>query len=61
MASKTASSEYSAGARYERAALRTYLERMIAQGCPATQDVYRKVLGWVRRRESRYAKRPGGL
>lgn len=49
---------YSAGARYERAALRKYLERKIKNGeaVPA-----RTILGWVRGRQARYDQKPGGL
>jgi len=72
MSTKKASQEYSAGARYERAAMRTYLERLIrtrelrsSGGQPAAASSfraeYREILAWVLRRQKRYAKRPGGL
>ena len=50
---------YSAGARYERAAMRTYLERKVqAYG---TGSAYGVLLAWVRGRQGRYDKKPGGL
>ena len=54
-----ASPIYSAGARYERAMLRKYLERKIkAYG---TGSSYAVLLSWLRGRQSRYDRRPGGL
>jgi hypothetical protein len=63
MSTKKASQEYSAGARYERAALRMYLERMIRtrELRGSFRAEYREILAWVLRRQKRYAKRPGGL
>jgi len=51
-------SVYSAGARYERAAMRKYLERKINTLHSAE---FALVLKWVRARETRYDKKPGGL
>jgi hypothetical protein len=51
---------YSAGARYERKALRTYLERQVLSN-GAEVNLVTKILKWVRTRQSRYDKRPGGL
>ena len=52
-------SAYSAGARYERKALRAYLERKVkAYG---TGSAYAVLLNWVRGRQGRYDKKPGGL
>ena len=55
----TADQRYSAGARYERQALRTKLERM--RKADATDVTVKNLLQWVRSRESRYNKKPGGL
>ena len=58
-----ASPLYSAGARYERAAVRAYLERKLrsASITEETFFVYESVLKWIKSRQSRYDKRPGGL
>lgn len=69
MATKTAKPEYSAGARYERKALRAYLTRLIGAidremddpGMKRIQVAYQNVLRWVQTREKRYDKKPGGL
>jgi hypothetical protein len=50
---------YSAGARYERKALRVYLERKV-RGY-GIDSAYAILLAWVRGRQSRYEKRLGGL
>jgi hypothetical protein len=50
---------YSAGARYERKAMRAYLERKVKAFGSAS--VYAMLLDWVRRRQSRYEKQRGGL
>lgn len=54
---------YSAGARYERAALRTYLARLIRSKRTFVEDekCYQRVLAWVKKREVRYDKKRGGL
>jgi hypothetical protein len=53
----------SAGARLERAAMRAYLRRQLAQ--PGALDVSKAalqlVLEWVLLRQKRYGPRPGGL
>lgn len=51
---------YSEGARYERAAMRTYLERKINRG-GVMESAWIAALKWVKGRQSRYDKRPGGL
>ena len=48
---------YSAGARYERAALRAKLEREMKR----SPGYYTGLLRWVKSRQSRYNKKPGGL
>ena len=50
---------YSAGARYERAALRKYLERKIKKY--GSGSSYAVLLTWTKGRQSRYDKKPGGL
>jgi hypothetical protein len=50
---------YSAGARYERKAMRAYLERKIKSY--GSGSAYAVLLAWVRGRQSRYEKKPGGL
>jgi hypothetical protein len=50
---------YSAGARYERAAMRAHLERMVKKW--PEDSSYVVMLRWIRGRQSRYDKRPGGL
>jgi hypothetical protein len=56
---------YSAGARYERKALREYLARRIEKYIKAGHDERATqlalVLVWVKTRQSRYDKKPGGL
>lgn len=54
---------YSSGARYERATMREHLERKVKQygTFGNAGEIYAKLLKWVRARESRYSKRPGGL
>ena len=50
---------YSAGARYERKALRAHLERKVkAHGQDSS---YARVLAWVKGRQVRYEKKSGGL
>jgi len=51
---------YSAGARYERAALRKHLERKVKKGS-ILESAYIAMLKWVKGRQSRYDKKPGGL
>jgi len=55
---------YSAGARYERKALRTHLEKKL-KACDGRdvpqREVYELELKWVRTRQARYDKKPGGL
>lgn len=59
--------EYSAGARYERKAVREYLARLLkaenAQFVPSQRitELLRRALRWVRTRQTRYDNRPGGL
>lgn len=50
---------YSAGARYERKALRIKLERGLKRD--PFDAVYKALLQWVRSRQARYEKRTGGL
>lgn len=62
---------FSAGARYERKAVREYLERKLKRW-KLTSDrmgigsygpelaLYQRALRWVRTRERRYSRRPGG-
>lgn len=50
---------YSAGARYERKALREKLERGLKRD--PFDVVYKYLLQWVKGRQARYDKRPGGL
>lgn len=66
--SRTAKHEFSAGARYERKAIRAYLERYIKRlhhsdtmGALVTGNAMKSVLTWVRGRQSRYDKKEGGL
>ncbi len=54
------SSVYSAGARYERASLRKHLERKVKKG-GVLESAYILTLKWVKGRQARYDKRPGGL
>ncbi len=75
MATKAFKQEFSAGARYERKALRTYLKRKIhaipdiRRHTPPNLRIRRmsryqalcQALTWVRGRQSRYDKRKGGL
>lgn len=50
---------YSAGARYERKAVRVYLERKVkAYGRDSS---YAVLLAWMRSRQTRYDKKAGGL
>lgn len=69
MATKTAKPEFSAGARYERKALRNYLTRKINKldlGMPTVgyskhmQDL-QDILKWVTTRQKRYDQKSGGL
>lgn len=64
------SSEYSAGARYERKALRDYLTRRAhalavrvnqLKPIPSALNGLEGALRWVKTRQRRYDKRPGGL
>ena len=54
----TKSPAYSAGARYERKALRAYLTRLMNDGKPVRVS---DLLEWVNKRRERYEKKPGGL
>jgi hypothetical protein len=56
---KKASTEYSAGARYERAALRAYLRRVL-RNYPESA-VSERILAWVVSRQKRYDSKAGGL
>lgn len=51
-------SVYSAGARYARAAMRRYLQRLL-KAMPSSEVDH--ILKWVQTREKRYDKKPGGL
>jgi hypothetical protein len=62
MESKKAHPAFSAGARYERAAVRKYLRRLMKQGpTPDALAVIDTVVRWVLTRERRYGPRKGGL
>ena len=52
---------FSAGARYERAAMRSHLERLAKQNGDSHGAIIEQILEWVRTRQSRYDKKPGGL
>lgn len=55
---------YSAGARYERAAFRSYVRRRIRRWEDQSEVVaaeLEEVEAWILKRQSRYDKRPGGL
>lgn len=59
---KKANPAFSAGARYERKALRLYLRRRCRTSCaPSSRDMLNDVLAWVLARETRYGKKAGGL
>jgi hypothetical protein len=55
-----ADQKYSAGARFERKAMREYLERKVQRG-GVLESAYIATLHWVKGRQSRYDKKPGGL
>lgn len=67
---KKLTSAHSAGARYERAAILTFLRRRLQD---AAETVHRwgddgrrsreveAIIAWVRERQKRYRARPGGL
>ena len=50
---------YSAGARFERKAMREAIARWM-KAVPE-EPLYRAILKWIKARESRYSKKPGGL
>jgi hypothetical protein len=54
----TKSPAYSAGARYERKALKAYLTRKLNDGKPIRVS---DLLEWISARRERYEKKPGGL
>jgi hypothetical protein len=53
----------SAGARLERSSFRIYLKNKITNGSDVLREreTLEAVLRWVRGRQKRYDKRPGGL
>jgi hypothetical protein len=54
--------EFSAGARYERQAVREYFTRKMKRTQNRDEaDLVASMLRWVRTRQARYDKRPGGL
>jgi len=52
---------FSAGARYERAALRNMLRRRMRRVATLYQPAYAEIIDWVLARQKRYDKRKGGL
>lgn len=56
--------KFSAGARYERAAFRAYLGRLLKRAQKiemSAGDVLAYSLNWVKERQKRYDKKKGGL
>lgn len=52
----------SEGARYERKAMRAYLQRKLSRGVTIDQAITLTVVfDWVKSRQSRYDKQQGGL
>lgn len=58
---KKADAKFSAGARYERKAVRAYLRSYMTRSGRLENKELNNVLLWVLSREKRYSKRPGGL
>lgn len=60
-----ATSEFSAGGRYERAAIRTHIKRKKdaahEQGHYMLEEAYDVIHTWIKDRQKRYNKREGGL